>query len=85
MKTTTITSTELKRDTAEVLNKVAYGDVVAIVERYGEPLVEIHPVKSARKTKKLSLKEAIDKTFGSIPDFPDVTKDRVSRKRDISW
>jgi len=74
-----LSSTELKRNTAEVLNSVAFGEIEAIVERYGEPLVKIIPVKTGGKRR--NFKEALDRSFGAIPDFPDVRKSRHFRRR----
>lgn len=76
-----LTSTELKRNTAKILNSVAYGGSEVIVERYGEPVVKIVPMRTSRKRR--DFKKVLDKHFGSIPDFPDVAKMRYSRKRAI--
>lgn len=81
MKTTYLTSTELKRKTAEVLNLVAFGDTTAVVERHGEPLVKIIP---AREEKGIDLGKKLIKHFGAIPSFPSVSKMRYFRKRNIS-
>ena len=77
IKTTRLSSTELKRNTAEILNSVAFGKVEAIVERYGEPLVRIVPVRIGEK--KRDFKEALNEYFGTIPDFPSVSKSRNFR------
>lgn len=82
MKTTHLSSTELKRNTAEILNLVAFGKAVAIIERYGEPLVRITPIVSSKK--KAELGERLKKYFGAIPDFPSVSKLRYFRKRSLS-
>lgn len=84
MKVTKVSSTELKRETAEIINKVVYGDTEVVIERYGEPVARIAKERVGKK-KTTDLKKAIKRTFGSMPDFPDVTKYRYSRKRDISW
>lgn len=78
MKTISLSSTELKRNTAEILNSVAFGEAIAIVERYGEPLVKIVPAKPSRVE---DLEVKIKKYFGVIPDFPSVGKARYFRKR----
>lgn len=82
MKTTRVSSTDLKLNTAEILNMVAYGGHEMVVERYGEELVRISPI--VKKTKRKDYKKIIDKYFGALPDFPDVTKDRYFRERQIS-
>ena len=74
-----LSSTELKRNTAEVLNSVAFGKIEAIVERYGEPLVKIVPMKTSEK--KSDFKKLLDGYFGSIPNFPDVYSSRHFRRR----
>lgn len=79
MKTISLSATDLKRNTADVLNSVIYGGEIAIIERYGEPVAKIVPFSPS--SKKLSKEEVINKYFGAIPDFPDVTKFRKSRKK----
>lgn len=82
MKTTRLSASDLKRNTAEVLNMVAFGHTVAIVERHGQPLVKITPATSVKKKiDETEIKKKLDKYFGVIPDFPDVTRARYSRKR----
>lgn len=77
--TTIISATKLKSKISEVLNSVHYNKNIAIVERHGKPIAKIIPIDEG--VKKNDLKLALDRTFGSIPDFPDVTKFRRSRKR----
>lgn len=81
MKITYISSTDLKRKTAEILNLVGYGEVIAIVERYGKPLVKITPV--SKKENKMDLENKLRKYFGAIPDFPEVSKKRYFRNKKI--
>ena len=71
----TISATELKNKAADVLNEVIFSGSEMVVERYGKPVVKIVPVKNVRKTKN-DLKKALDSTFGAIPDFPDVVRER---------
>jgi len=78
-KTTRLSSTELKRNTAEILNSVAFGEIEAVVERYGEPLVKIIPMRTVEKGR--NFKEALDEYFGAVPDFPDIRKSRHFRRR----
>lgn len=75
-----ISSTELKRETARVLNKVAFGNTEIIVERHGEPVAKITSLTKPKMTR-VEAERVIKKHFGSLPDFPDVTKFRVSRKK----
>lgn len=82
MNITRISASDLKRNTAEVLNSVVYGGVVAVVERHGEPLVKMIPVAVNKKNRELTIKDRLKRTFGSMPDFPDVTSYRYFRKRD---
>ncbi len=76
----TISATELKNKVSDVLNDVYFNGKVTIVERYGEPIAEIVPVK---KRSRVDIEKAIEATFGILPDFPDVTKFRVSRKKKL--
>jgi prevent-host-death family protein len=81
MKITYLSSTDLKRKTAEILNLVGFGEMIAIVERYGKPLVKITPIKEEKKEEKLEKK--LSQYFGAIPNFPEVSKKRNFRKRKI--
>lgn len=58
--TITVSATDLKRDTSEIINKVAYGGVSAVVEKHGEPVVKIVPATLVTK------QSGIDAVFGSI-------------------
>lgn len=83
MKFIHISTTKLKTDTADILNMVAYGNTEAIIERHGEPLVRIVPIKELKRSTE-EVRNAIDITFGSLPDFPEVTKFRRSGRRKIA-
>ncbi len=83
--TTVISATELKNKVSEILNEVAFKGNVAVVERYGKPIVKIVPVNDkAKKMSKKDIKRVLDETFGILPDFPDVTKFRRSRRKTFS-
>lgn len=71
--TTVISATELKNKISEVLNEVAFKGNVAVIERYGKPVARIVPAGN--------LDKVLNKYFGALPDFPDVTKFRRSRKK----
>ncbi|MBI2074841.1 MAG: type II toxin-antitoxin system prevent-host-death family antitoxin [Candidatus Levybacteria bacterium] len=82
MHKTHISATELKNRVSEVLNEAYYKGRVTVIERHGKPIAKISPVKGKIETTE-SIKNALHATFGSLPDFPDVTKFRRSRKRSI--
>lgn len=73
--TTVISATELKNKVSEILNNVAFKGDVAVIERYGKPIAKIVPAEN--------LDEVLNKYFGALPDFPDVTKFRRSRKKKL--
>lgn len=77
-----VSATELKNNVASILNDVYFNGKVAVVERYGKPLVEINPVEANERRK--DIKAALDATFGILPDFPDVTKFRRSSRKKFS-
>lgn len=77
-------ATELKNRVSEVLNDVAFGGNVAVIERYGKPVAKVVPIKENKSLSREETRKALDVTFGSIPDFPDVTKFRRSRKKSFS-
>jgi len=82
--TTVISATELKNKVSEVLNDVTFKGDIAIIERYGKPIAKIVPVRETFRSKE-EIRRVLDETFGSIPDFPDVTKERYFRKRKNSF
>lgn len=83
--TTVISATELKNRVSEVLNEVAFKGNATVIERYGKPIVRIVPIDDkARKMSKKDVKRVSDETFGILPDFPDVTKFRRSRRKTFS-
>ena len=78
-----ITSTDLKNRTADILNTVHYKDHTYTIKRHGKPIATLEPILKKRiKTKELNdLKSVIDNSFGRIPDFPKIT--RYFRRRNI--
>lgn len=61
MNTTFISASELKRNTAEILNRVYYEKIVAVIKRHNEPIAKIVPmVKGSEET----LRSNLDKYFG---------------------
>lgn len=81
MKTLTIPASDLKNKTARVLNQVAYGQATVIVERFGRPVAKIVPVLG--KETDLMARE-LNKTFGKIPDFPNVRSERKFTRKAVS-
>ena len=73
-------ATKLKNNISYILNEIYYKEDVAIIERYGRPIAKIVPIKD-EKTVVASLKKVLGNSYGILPDFPDVTKERRSRKR----
>lgn len=82
MSTTFISATQLKNDTAAIINTVIFNKRSITIEKYGKPVARIVPIVTA--IKKLTLEEALAKTYGSVPDFPEVHLKRTFRKRTIS-
>lgn len=65
------------------MNNAYYRGETTVIERHGKPIAKIVPIedvkeRSSRFERRL---KAINKYAGSIPDFPDVTKLRNSRKK----
>jgi len=79
MNTTAVTATELKNNTADILNRVYYEKKIAIVERYGEPIARIVPVEKEKSKK--DIEAVLKRYYGIMPDFPEVTNIRYFRKR----
>ena len=82
--TTVISATEFKNKVSEVLNDVAFRGNVAVIERYGKPIVKVTPIEINQLSGRDEIRKALDATFGALPDFPDVTKFRRSRKKSFS-
>lgn len=64
-------------DLVEKVNS-SYEEVIITV--YGKPLAKLVSAEPDKKNKQADFERAIGKHFGVLPDFPDVTKDRRSRK-----
>lgn len=77
MNTFVVTTTELKRDTSNVINRVTYEKIIAIIKRHGKTVAKITPADEPVR----DINKIWQSFAGSIPDFPDVTKYRRSRKR----
>lgn len=82
MNTTYITATDLKKKTAEILNKVHYEKKIAVIERFGQPLAKLIPIGDEGKRE--DTKTLLKKYYGILPTFPDVTVLRHFRKRKIT-
>ena len=74
MNTFTVTATELRTNAADILNRVHYEKKTALVERGGKVIVRMSPEEAF-------LRFGLKRSFGAIPDFPDVASDRRSRKK----
>lgn len=83
MNTKRVTSTDLKLNTSEILNMVAYGGYEAIVERHGEGIVKIVPFIS--NVVKKDYATLINKYFGADLDFSEVYKKRITSKKNLTW
>jgi len=79
MKTIYINATKARKNFFEILDDVANSRSEFIIRKKG--LSNSIHLKARRKN--INLKKALDKSYGAFADFPDVTKDRVSRKKDI--
>lgn len=78
-----VSATYLKNKAADILNEVIFTGSDVVVERYGKPIVRITPIASNGNRRRIDLKKALDESFGSLPDFPDVTRFRRSRLKKI--
>lgn len=74
-----ISATKLKNNISYILNEIHFKGNVALIERYGRPIAKIVPIKDGKTV--ISLKKALYESYGILPDFPDVTKSRKSRKK----
>lgn len=83
MNITYIDATTLKNNVAEILNSVYYEKKVAVVKKYGKKIAKIIPYPEENEAKK-NTSSLLDKYYGALLDFPDVTSFRKSRKKSIA-
>lgn len=74
-----ISASELKNNVSDILNDVYFNKKTAIIKRYGTIIAKIVPVDKENK----DVGSVLDKYFGVLPDFPDISKKRSFRKRSI--
>ena len=74
-----VTTTGLKNNVSGIMNSVYFKRKTVLVKRYGKVLAKIIPI--AIKKKKIDT----TKYFGSIPDFPDVTNERVNSSWSVNF
>jgi hypothetical protein len=74
-----VTTTGLKNNVSGIMNNVYFKRKTVLVKRYGKILAKIVPVTVEKK------KIDTTKCFGSIPDFPDVIKDRKNFKFKVNF
>jgi prevent-host-death family protein len=65
-----------------IVARVNRSNEEVIITAYGKPVAKLLPAEPDKK-KKVDYKKALEESFGILPDFPDVTKYRVSRKKPI--
>ncbi len=79
MNTFTVSATDLRKNAADILNRVFYEKKIALVERAGKVIVRINPEVS--DVPKESFLDVWNRYAGSMPDFPDVKKFRRNKRR----
>lgn len=79
MNTFTVTATELRKNAADILNRVYYEKKIALVDRHGTVIARLIPEVSDKR--KETLTEVWNRFGGIMPDFPDVTKFRRNKRR----
>ena len=83
---TTVPITKFKDFTEVMVDAIRARKEVKIVEEAGgEPVAMIVPVKEKKKMGEEEMKEFLKRTFGSMPDFPDVVSMRRSKSREIAY
>lgn len=82
MNTTVISATELKRGVSDILNRVHYERITAIIKRHDEAIAKIVPMED--KDKNSDISSLLSKYFGILPHFPEVTKKRSKVLRKIA-
>ncbi len=75
-----ISATTLKNNVSNILNDVYFNKKTAIIKRYGEVIAKIVPIDKVNT----DTRSILDKYFGALPDFPDISKKRNFKKRSIN-
>jgi len=68
------TTTDLKHNTGEIINLVAFEKVDVSIKRHGKIIATIIPARTIPPNKDFAA--ILHKYGGSLPNFPDVTKSR---------
>lgn len=81
MSTTTINVSTARRKFSDILDKVFLENKSYTIVKRSIPvaIITFYP-----KEEEINVDAAMKKTFGSLPTFPDITKDRVSRRKKLS-
>lgn len=74
-----VSATTLKNNVSNILNDVYFNKKTAVIKRYGTIIAKIVPVDKENR----NIGFTLDKYFGALPDFPDISKERTFRKRSI--
>jgi len=78
--TKTVTATELRTKTAEIIDKAFYKGITTLVLKHGKVVAKVVP--AGVKTD-AEIQKDLDDTFGSIPDFPKITR-TFSKRSEVS-
>ncbi|MDP1722193.1 MAG: hypothetical protein Q8L37_03210 [Candidatus Gottesmanbacteria bacterium] len=78
MNTFTVTATDLRKNAADILNRVYYEKKIALIERAGKVIVRMHPSNTDAPHE--SFLDVWNRSAGSMPDFPDVKKFRRDKR-----
>ncbi len=76
--TRTVTATELKVKTSEILDDVAFNKTTSLIERNGRLIAKLVPLENYANREN-RVRVALKDSFGSIPDFPLVKRYKSRR------
>lgn len=86
MNTTNVSATDLKHNISDILNRVYYEKIEAIISRHNIPIARISPITNAQKP--VSFASSINKYFGiwKAEKWANCIgkKNRYFRKRELS-
>ncbi|OGV97374.1 hypothetical protein A2W24_06625 [Microgenomates group bacterium RBG_16_45_19] len=75
MNTYSFTTTDLKHNTGEIINLVAYEKADVSIKRHGKIIATIIPAKVTPIIRDFT--NILKKYSGSLPAFPNITQDRT--------
>jgi len=76
MKNNYISSSNLKGNVSSILHDAYYKGVTTVIKKYGKPIAKVSPYEEEGSTY-----SKLGDFYGSLPNFPEVTKERKFKRK----